>query len=400
MFTTTTLPEICELVTDGTHDSPKLQPGGVPFIKGKHIASGKIDFENCDYINYDDHLKCIRRVKPELNDVLFTNIGSIGDAARVTSEIEFSIKNVALFRPNPIKIDPLYFYYLVVSPNFRGHFLNVRSGSAQPFISLENFRSLNFKCLIDRTAQERVGAILSAYDYLIENNRQRIILLEQAARLLYKEWFVNLRFPGHEHTKIIGGVPEGWERKFLPEVIAINPTERVQKGTVIRYVPMTGLSTKGMTIGLNESERRTTPTAVRFRNGDILLARITPCLENGKTGFVNFLEPGEVACGSTEFIVLRGRLVSPYFTYCLARTHTFRETAIKSMVGSSGRQRVQPSCFDEFLVGLPKAVIREQFDNFVSPLFQQIDLLERQSNRLANTRDLLLPKLMNGDVAV
>jgi len=241
---------------------------------------------------------------------------------------------------------------------------------------------------------------LAAYDDLIENNRRRIQLLEQAARLLYKEWFVHLRFPGHEHSKIIDGLPEGWERKYIPEVIDINPSEKVQKGTPIRYVPMAGLSTTNMTIDLTESETRTTPTPVRYRNGDVLLARITPCLENGKTGFVNFLAPDETACGSTEFIVLRGRLVSPYFTYCLARTHVFRETAIKSMIGASGRQRVQPACFDEFVVDRPRSVIREQFDKSISPIFQQIAILERQSNQLAKARNLLLPKLMNGEVGV
>ena len=140
------LPEICELVTDGTHDSPKLQPSGVPFIKGKHISSGRIDFEACDFITEQDHLKCIQRVKPRTNDVLFSNIGSVGDVARVSDNIEFRIKNVALFRPSPEKVDPLFFYYFVRSSYFREHFLNVRSGSAQPFISLESFRTIQFNC--------------------------------------------------------------------------------------------------------------------------------------------------------------------------------------------------------------------------------------------------------------
>jgi type I restriction enzyme, S subunit len=217
-----TLPEICELVTDGTHDSPKLQLSGVPFIKGKHISSGRIDFSNCDYISEEDHQKCIRRVEPQKNDVLFSNIGSVGDAARVTDDAEFSIKNVALFRPNPNRVDAIYFYYLVVSPFFRGHFLNVRSGSAQPFISLENFRSLRFPYLADRHVQERIGQILCTYDDLIENNRRRIELLEEAARLLYEEWFVRLRFPGHEHVKTVNGLPGAWERKPLGKIAKLN----------------------------------------------------------------------------------------------------------------------------------------------------------------------------------
>jgi len=166
--------------------------------------------------------------------------------------------------------------------------------------------------------QTSIASILSAYDDLIENNRRRIQLLEQAARLLYKEWFVHLRFPGHEHTQIIDGVPEGWEDTFLPDVIDVNPKTPVEKGKKILYVPMAALSEAGMTAHAGDFERRTTHTTVKFKKNDVLLARITPCLENGKTGYAYFLGDDEVACGSTEFIVLRGRRVSPAFTYCLA----------------------------------------------------------------------------------
>ena len=248
--------------------------------------------------------------------------------------------------------------------------------------------------------QRRIASILSAYDDLIENNRRRIQLLEQAALLLYKEWFVRLRFPGHEHVRVKDGVPEGWERKTALEIIETNPKEAVPKDMAIRYIPMAGLSTSAMIVDLNDSEIRTKSTSVRFRNGDTLFARITPCLENGKTGFVNFLRDDEVACGSTEFIILRGRSVSPYFTYCLARTYDFRQIAIKSMVGSSGRQRVQPSCFDDCLVVRPSRFIRDKFDNICEPIFTQIAGLTSQIHSLAKARDVLLPRLMSGEVSV
>ena len=109
----TTNHPLCGLITDGTHDSPKLQTSGIPFIKGKHISSGEIDFNNCDHITEQDHIKCIQRVKPQKYDVLLANIGSVGDVALVKDDREFSIKNVALLRPNEHKISQLYFYYLV-----------------------------------------------------------------------------------------------------------------------------------------------------------------------------------------------------------------------------------------------------------------------------------------------
>ena len=247
--------------------------------------------------------------------------------------------------------------------------------------------------------QKRIASFLSAYDDLIENNRRRIRLLEQSARLLYEEWFVRLRFPGHESVTVIDGVPEGWERTPVPVMVEVNPAERMMKNGLVSYIPMAALSTTDMSVDLNYSERRTKSTSVRFRNGDTLLARITPCLENGKTGFVNFLDEDEVACGSTEFIVLRGCSVSPYFVYCMARTYDFREAAIKSMIGSSGRQRVQPNCFNEFLVSVPSRPLRERFDDYCEAIFNQIASLSIESLKLAQARDLLLPRLMNGQIA-
>lgn len=251
----------------------------------------------------------------------------------------------------------------------------------------------------DRDTQVHISAILSAYDDLIENNCRRIQLLEESAQLLYREWFVRLRFPGHEHVKVVDGVPGGWGHTFVPDIITINPTTKAEKGKEIWYVPMSSLSVTGMTIDRADFENRTTHTPVKFQNGDVLLARITPSLENGKTGFVYFLEEGEVACGSTEFIVMRGQRVSSYFTYCLARSYDFRENAIKSMTGSSGRQRVQTSCFDEFLSPLPPALLLDQFDAAVEPCFKQIQVLAGQNDKLAQARDLLLPKLMSGEIA-
>ena len=248
--------------------------------------------------------------------------------------------------------------------------------------------------------QERIADILSAYDDLIENNRRRIALLEEAARLLYREWFVRFRFPGHEHVKITEGFPQGWKRLPASEAFQVNPkTSRNDDGT-IAYFPMAALSESGMAVDRGPLELRDKSTSVRFRNGDTLFARITPCLENGKTAFVQVLAPHEVACGSTEFIVLRGRHVGDYFVYLTARQPDFRENAIKSMVGSSGRQRVQPSCFDRYLVSVPPNLIAKLFVEAVEPMFGQISGLDQQNQKLTQARDLLLPRLMNGEIAV
>lgn len=163
---------------------------------------------------------------------------------------------------------------------------------------------------------------------------------------------------------------------------------------------MSALSTTTMVASAADFERRERATGARFRNGDVLLPRITPCLENGKTALVDFLAEGEVACGSTEFIVLRGRDLPSAFVYCLARTYGFREIAIKSMVGASGRQRVQEECFGDACLLVPPRPVLQAFDDFGAATFRQIRVLVMQNEKARAARDLLLPRLMSGEIAL
>jgi type I restriction enzyme S subunit len=250
----------------------------------------------------------------------------------------------------------------------------------------------------EKPAQGRIVALLSRYDNLIENNTRRIKLLEDAARLLYEEWFVRLRFPGNEHTPIRDGGPKGWERMPSPEAIDINPTTRLSDAKEHWWVEMSDLPLNSMVVqGAVLREGR---SGSKFQNGDTLFARITPCLENGKTAFVDFLPDGVTARGSTEFIVLRSKRLSPEFVYCLARTYAFRHNAIKSMIGASGRQRVQDSCFDKFMVNVPPPTLLTAFTDIVRPVFRQIRALHLQATKAREARDLLLPRLMSGEVVV
>jgi len=246
--------------------------------------------------------------------------------------------------------------------------------------------------------QEAIVEVLAAYDDLIENNTRRIKLLEDAARLLYEEWFVRLRFPGHEHTPVNDGVPEGWEGVPTPEAIDINPKTKLSDASEHWWVEMGDLPPNSMVI--QGARLRDGRSGSKFQNGDTLFARITPCLENGKTAFVDFLDDGQVARGSTEFIVLRSKRLTPEFVYSLARTYAFRHNAIKSMIGASGRQRVQESCFDKFRVLVPPPPLLNTFTDTARPIFRQIRTLHLASRRAREARDLLLPRLISGEVAV
>ncbi len=160
----------------------------------------------------------------------------------------------------------------------------------------------------------------------------------------------------------------------LNTVIQFNPSERIKKGEACRKVAMEHVHVFSRCI--TEWENVTYNGGAKFRNGDTLLARITPCLENGKTAMVSFLDPGEVACGSTEFIVLRAikGKTDPFFVYYLAISNLFRDLAIKSMVGSTGRQRVQQSVIENIAMDIPTLAEQRKIVAVLSAFDSKIEL--------------------------
>lgn len=398
---TPTLNDVCEFIVDCLHKTAPRQEIGYPSIRTPNVGRGRLILDGVYRVSEETYQEWTRRAIPEKNDLIMAREAPAGNVAIIKNGQTVCLgQRTVHLRPNQNKVDPDFICYFLLTPKQRGKLLAGETGATAGHINMRDIRRLTLEDLPDLPIQKRIGDILSAYDDLIENNRRRIALLEQAARELYKEWFVRLKFPGHEQTKITDGLPEGWELKTVSELVEINPTEQVEKGKPIRHVPMASLSETGMTISTSLIENRNKSTSVKFRNNDTLLARITPCLENGKTGFVYFLDECEVGCGSTEYIVLRGRKGSPYFTYCMARDDEFRGRAIKSMIGSSGRQRVQANFMNDFFIYFPPDDILNRFNLFVENCFEQVFTLDRQNAILAQARDLLLPRLMSGRLSV
>ncbi len=370
--------ELCALVTDGTHDSPRLQESGVPFIKGKNISGGTIDFSTCDFITVEDHNEACKRVKPQRGDVLFSNIGSVGDTAVVRDDREFSIKNVALFRPDSSKVCQSYFYYLVLSPEFRANIMNVRSGSAQPFISLANLRSFQVSYTGNRREQERIAGILSAYDELIENCQSRIKILEQMARGLYREWFVNFRFPNHAKTPMVdspmGKIPKGWEVKKLGEVAELNYGKALKKeDRRDGAYPVFGSS--GI-VGTHEASLVKGPGIIVGRKGNV--GSVFWCY---KDFFVI-----DTAYFVTSSLPLR-------FLFYVLPALNF----INSDAAVPGLSRNQAYALE---VLVPPSTLVVQFCHLAESFEQEADTLNRQIQNLRKTRDLLLPRLMSGQINV
>jgi type I restriction enzyme S subunit len=208
-------------------------------------------------------------------------------------------------------------------------------------------------------------------------------------------------FPDWFDESSLGPIPKGWHVRPLPEVFEINPTRTLTKGTLAPYLDMANMPTQGPS---PESwVMRETGSGMKFINGDTLVARITPCLENGKTAFVDFLRDGEVGWGSTEYIVLRPKgAIPPVFAYLLARTKTFRTFAIQQMTGSSGRQRVPADSLNKYSITAPDndSAIFTHFDRIVSPLFAQITASVAQSRTLSTLRGALLARLISGELQV
>lgn len=302
-------------------------------------------------------------------------------------------------RPIDNRILPEFVGYYLRCPVFRGGFRAFSTMTTRASLRNEDLLSMEIP-VPPMDMQQRIAAILSNYDNLIENNQKQIKLLEEAAQRLHKEWFVDLRFPGYEATPVVDGMPEGWELCHLEDVIEFNPKVPLSKERLKQSVPMSALSTSSMTLDTEEFAATFSNSGSKFQNGDTLLARITPCLENGKTAFVAGVESDEGAVGSTEFIVMRSKGINPYMVYLLARNDSFRQSAINSMTGSDGRQRAQADKLKALPYLKPTDQIMMLFARYVEPMFIQIQKKNEQNVRLRQARDRLLPKLMSGEVEV
>ena len=291
-----------------------------------------------------------------------------------------------------------YFYYVI---ELKLNLLKTLStGTATRFLTKTILDKLEIE-LPPLLTQQKIVSILSTYDDLIENNNSRIGILEKMAEKLYREWFVKFRFHRHEDVKMVdselGEVPERWEVISASDAMEINPRTTLTREGEKPYLGMSYLSEDSMVIKGNEY--RSGNSGTKFQNNDTLFARITPSLENGKTGYVQFLDDeNPIGFGSTEFIVLRSKTLTPEYVYCLARSENFRANAIKSMTGATGRQRVQNSCFDNYFFAQPTEDILKQFTDVVKPMFELINSLHNKNQNLKRQRNLLLPKLISGQL--
>lgn len=341
------------------------------------------------------------------DDIIYTRTGQVG---LVYTDVVGCVHNncfKVIFDYN--KFDKYYVYYYLNSKQVRNYSNAVASGSVQKDLTHTAFK----KCLFAYPSlkkQKAIANILSTLDEKIETNNQINKKLEEMAQVIFKQWFVDFEFPNEdgEPYKSSGGemveselgmIPKEWKVSNLKDIIDFNPKESLNKDTEYKFIEMAALSNFACDIKYWITKKFSSGS--KFRNGDTLLARITPCLENGKTAFVDVLEENEVAFGSTEFIVMREREISnKYYLYCLARDSSFRAYAIKSMSGSSGRQRVQLDLLKNYKIAQAPKYIYDRYGKILDSLFENISNNNREIKKLIKLKDTLLPKLMSGEIRV
>ena len=316
-------------------------------------------------------------------------------------------------------LNKYYLYYRLRTDSYRNEVLASATGTTVKHTSPNHIKKYQFH-LPPLREQKAIAHILGTLDDKIELNQQMNQTLEAIAKAIFKSWFVDFDpvrakmegrqpvgidaataelFPDSFEESALGLIPRGWRVVQLPEIIQVNPTRSLSKGQIAPYLDMKNMPTQGHRP--DNWINRPFGSGTKFINGDTLIARITPCLENGKTAFVDFLENGQVGWGSTEYIIFRPKPPLPLeFAYYLARSEDLKVFAIQNMTGSSGRQRTPSDCFWNYLIALPSKEVAIEFEKIVKSLMTKITSNSKQSHTLSITRDTLLPKLMSGEIRV
>ena len=392
------LSECCQSISDGDHQAPPKSNKGIPFVTISNIKDNSFDFTNCMHVPQSYYDNLLAKRKPQKGDILYSVVGSFGIPVLIKENVKFTFqRHIAILRPNPHIVEPAYIYYSMLSKAFFLQADAAAIGAAQRTISLSSLQNLTIN-LPDLPTQRRIASILSAYDDLIENNRRQIKLLEEAAQRLYREWFVELRFPGHESVKVVDGVPEGWMKGTVDNIVKLlsgypfKSSEYVSSG---KYRLITIKNVKDGEFSPDNVDYidqlpDKVPSHCILTEGDILLSLTgnigRVCIVNG----YNYLLNQRVAKLQT---------LHPAYAYCMFRS---KEMLNKMTALSNGvaQQNLSPIRAEKIRILIPSSNLLFQFKNIVEPIISQIILLNNQITFACEARDRLLPELMGREIEV
>ncbi|MFK5925942.1 MAG: restriction endonuclease subunit S [Desulfuromusa sp.] len=361
-----------------------VTPGN--FHIGGGFKSDKFKYFNAEYPN--DYLL-------QENDIVIT----MTDLSKETDTLGYSAKvpksdnekkylhnqriGLIQFKNNDANSD--YLYWLMRTREYQGYIIGSASGTSIMHTSPTRIEEYQF-LLPPLPEQKAIAEVLSSLDDKIDLLHRQNKTLEQMAETLFRQWFVE-------------DAGEDWAEGTIADLIEFNPVRKLARGSVVPYLEMAAISTS--TFSPNGWYKREFKSGTKFINGDTLLARITPCLENGKTAYVTFLEDGQVAWGSTEYIIMRPKGdLHPFFAYTLARNSDFREYAEGCLEGSSGRQRVNVDHLKNYEIKSPSSEVVTDFNLVAEAVVEKLHQNSLQIRTLETLRNILLPKLMCGEARI
>lgn len=353
-------------------DQQKNRGEHLPYLANVNVRWGEFDLSDLREMRFEHHE--LERYGLKYGDIVMCEGGEPGRCAIWKDQKSSMMIQKALHRIRPndcLKSEFLYYYFLYKGRT--GHLSPLFTGATIKHLPREKLALVEVP-VPPYSTQSYIASILSAYDDLIENNRRRIQLLEQAARLLYKEWFVHLRFPGHEHTKIINGIPEGWEKKPLGDVAPLKYGRALKNEDRISG-PFPVYGSSGI-IGTHTKPLVSGPTIIVGRKGNV--------------GSV-YWSPDDCHPIDTVYFIDSERC--SFFLYYSLQQMNF----ISTDVAVPGLNR--DFAHSRSILVADQKILRF-FEDTVLPLHQQMELLKKQASALAQARNLLLPRLMNGEISV
>lgn len=373
-------------------NSPHLYGGPHPFIQTGDVKRAALYVREHSQTYSDAGLEQSRLWPP--GTLCITIAANIADTAILTYDACFP-DSVIGFVPDPEQVDVRFVKYYF-DAYLKGRYRQFSQGAAQDNLSQEKLLSL--RLVVPGVAeQRRIADRLACYDDLIDNNRRRIALLEQSARLLYREWFVHLRFPGHEHVKVVDGVPEGWGRQLVSEIADIN-ARSLQRGFhgEIEYIDIASVTTGSINETTSYLFSEAPGRARRIvRHGDLIWS----CVRPNRASYAMIWNPAENLVASTGFCVLSPSAVPPAFLYFGLSTQDFIGYLTNNARGAA-YPAVVAKDFETYQLLVPSAALLNEFQAYAEPIFEQMGVLKEQNSKLRQARDLLLPRLMRGDVTL
>ena len=370
--------DFCKSVRDGTHDTPKQMEMGYKLVTSKCIHDGFIFPEEAYFISEKDYRAINERSLVEQWDVLMSMIGNgLGRSAVVKQKPDYAIKNLALFKVGD-EYKAKWLHYYLSSPVGQGLIYNSLQGSGQPFISLNLLRNFAIPNP-PYDAIKKIVSVLELYDDLIENNQKQIKLLEEAAQRLYKQWFIDLRYPGHETTKIVDGLPEGWKKGIVGEIAEFKRGKVITKAQVAEgNVPVVA---GGLEPAYYHNTANTTAPV------------ITVSGSGANAGFAQLYNENVFASDCSFADVNTTPYV--YFVYCLLKD---KKTELDSLQKGAAQPHVYAKDINALTTLIPPEDVLKLYTKYASPYFEKIKALKEQIKNLTQSRDRLLPKLMNGEI--